>query len=66
MKKAIEVMLLVIGVVCFVFLCSEPAQGAATRSWVIWEICWFAGLLVDVAIAEVLDRKGIIKTDNHA
>lgn len=65
MKSVIEKALLAFGIICFVCICSEPSEDTPTKTWIIWEICWWAALLADAAVLRLLDRKGIINLNGN-
>ena len=62
-KHIIETLLGILGALCFVCLCCEPAEGTSTASWIIWELSWMAGLVIDVKLFELAERKGWIEAD---
>ena len=65
MKRIIETSLLILGFICFICICSEPSEGTPTKTWIIWEICWWAALLADAAVLRLLDKKHIINLDGN-
>ena len=67
MKKRIITSLVgLFGAICFCMICSEPAEGTSTNSWILWELAWMAGLVIDAKIFDILDKKGWIDEDGRA
>lgn len=67
MKKRIFTGLVgLFGTICFCMLCSEPAEGTSTGTWILWESAWMAGLVIDAKIFDILDKKGWIDEDGRA
>lgn len=64
-KKIITGLVGLFGAICFCMICSEPAEGTSTNSWIIWELAWMAGLVIDIKAFNYCEKKGLIDTDNH-
>jgi len=60
MKRIIETALFVFGIICFVCICSEPAEDTTTKSWLVWELSWWLALAADIAACWLLDKRNII------
>ena len=60
MKRIIETALLVFGIICFICICSEPAEDTTTKSWLVWELSWWLALVADAIILRLLDKRNII------
>lgn len=65
-KKIITGLIGLFGAICLCMLCSEPAEGTSTNSWVLQELGWMAGLVIDAKIFNILDKKGGIGEDERA
>lgn len=63
MKKVIEIILGLIGALCFCCICSEPCEGTSMSNWVIWELSWMAALVLDIKVITYCAKKGIIDVD---
>ena len=57
-KKIIETALLAFGVICFIFICSEPAGGTSIRAWILTEVAWLAALACDALLIRKIDTDG--------
>jgi hypothetical protein len=60
MKRALEITLLVFGIICFICICSEPAEGTSMKTWAKWETFWWLAFIADAAICWLLDSKNVI------
>lgn len=56
-KKIIETALLAIGLVCFIFICSEPAEGTSTKTWILGELAWLSALTCDMVLIRIIDNQ---------
>lgn len=65
-KKIITGLVGLFGAICPCMLCSEPAEGTSPNSWVLWELAWMAGLVIDAKLFDILDKKGWIDEDGRA
>ena len=61
--KLIESFLLALGVICFICLCSEPAEsteateGLTAAQYAIWEASWLAALGLDILLCHLVSRR---------
>lgn len=65
-KKIITGLVSLFGAICLCMLCSEPAEDTSTNSWVLWELAWMAGFVIDAKLFDILDKKGWIDEDGRA
>lgn len=65
MKKALEIFIVVFGIICVLCLCCQPAEGTPLSKFYIWQGVWFGAFLLDILLAYVLDKKGIIDSGLH-
>lgn len=65
-KKVITGLVSLFGAICLCMLCSEPAEDTSTNSWVLWELAWMAGFVIDAKLFDILDKKGWIDEDGRA
>lgn len=65
-KRIITGLVSLFGAICLCMLCSEPAEDTSTNSWVLWELAWMAGFVIDAKLFDILDKKGWIDEDGRA
>lgn len=65
-KKIITGLVSLFGAICLCMFCSEPAEDTSTNSWVLWELAWMAGFVIDAKLFDILDKKGWIDEDGRA
>ena len=66
MKKIITGLVALFGALCLCMICCEPAEGTSTNSWLLWELAWMAGLVIDAKLFDILDKKGWTDEDGRA
>ena len=56
-NSIIETALIVFGLICFILICSEPAEGTSTGKWLLGEVALFALLIGDALLCTHLGKR---------